>query len=255
MGRRNGVGAAIAATGGGDDDSRERWERYREYRSRSEEGRPSFSGRSDYSSRGGYSGRPDFSRGGPPSQPEVRAESGPKKKIELKPKLRVTIDLPTTFTAGDLDFDGQIGFYEWRDWKRGAFDEFLALDHNGDGFLTPRELQAGPREMPVSGPTTIAASPQPSAATPSPSSSSSSGTRIVQAVSASTSEADDVVVRRAESTFRLLDQDRDGNVSPEEWKRSSKLKPQFEAAGVDLSAPMPRDAFVQHYVRVTAADS
>ena len=55
-------------------------------------------------------------------------------------KPRVTLDLPEGFRERDSDEDGQIGLYEWREWDRASVDEFLLLDRNGDGFLTPREL-------------------------------------------------------------------------------------------------------------------
>jgi len=58
--------------------------------------------------------------------------------------------LPPAYRQYDTNGDGQIALYEWKD-KGGRVAEFLKLDLNGDGFLTPDELMpAGP--MPAQGP-------------------------------------------------------------------------------------------------------
>jgi hypothetical protein len=55
----------------------------------------------------------------------------------------VTFDLPSDYTAGDSDGDNQLGLNEWTAWKsRSAMREFLSLDADNDGFLTPVELGA-----------------------------------------------------------------------------------------------------------------
>ncbi|GEM_PF-2853449 len=57
--------------------------------------------------------------------------------------------LPSPYDQYDRNKDGQIGLYEW---PRDRIREFLELDKNRDGFLTPRELRptnpnrSGPRE-------------------------------------------------------------------------------------------------------------
>jgi len=47
--------------------------------------------------------------------------------------------LPDWFAQYDLDGDGQVGLHEWRK-KGGAIKDFVAMDLNGDGFLTAKEL-------------------------------------------------------------------------------------------------------------------
>ena len=44
----------------------------------------------------------------------------------------------------DTDRDGQIGMYEW---NPKAYDRFLAMDTDNDGFLIPRELGPSPKEL------------------------------------------------------------------------------------------------------------
>ena len=57
-------------------------------------------------------------------------QSGP------KPRERVTLELPSRYTEGDSDKDGQLGLYEWIQWKsRVSIPEFLALDRNRDGRI------------------------------------------------------------------------------------------------------------------------
>jgi Ca2+-binding EF-hand superfamily protein len=48
-------------------------------------------------------------------------------------------DLPGWFKQLDLDGDGQIGLYEWRRAGK-SVEEFMAMDRNGDGFLTVEEV-------------------------------------------------------------------------------------------------------------------
>ena len=47
--------------------------------------------------------------------------------------------LPPWFAEYDTDGDGQVGLYEWRRKGRSIAD-FLLMDRNNDGYLTPAEL-------------------------------------------------------------------------------------------------------------------
>lgn len=66
----------------------------------------------------------------PITKPEVGGRRG---------KSRMVPMLPKEYEARDKNGDGQIGLYEW---DRSKYSEFAKLDKNGDGFLTPAELNA-----------------------------------------------------------------------------------------------------------------
>jgi hypothetical protein len=228
----------------------------------------------------GRSGRDRDDRG--------RGDRNNSRTPKKEPPPRVTVDMPGEFAAGDADHDGQIGLYEWTQWKsRAALGQFLGLDRDGDGFLTPRELTHSAEAKPVDVATFFQPSPAlqvtppsatlstapstpeaSSAATPTPQvSSPRSGTPespasvvstrpalIVNDPQAVIAAADQGKVKQAERYFSLLDQNRDGSISESEWTNSRKLKPLFEQAGVDLAQPMSSDTFVSYYVRISAAD-
>jgi hypothetical protein len=56
-----------------------------------------------------------------------------------RPAVQLPKGLPNWFAEYDADRDGQVGLYEWR-WKKRPIREFVPMDRNGDGYLTPAEL-------------------------------------------------------------------------------------------------------------------
>jgi len=48
-------------------------------------------------------------------------------------------ELPSWFEEADKDKDGQVGLYEWKASGK-SVSEFMAMDQNGDGFITVEEI-------------------------------------------------------------------------------------------------------------------
>jgi hypothetical protein len=187
-------------------------------------------------------------------------------RSDLKPRVRITVDLPASFTAGDLDGDGQIGLYEWKQWRRGDLAGFQSYDHNGDGFLTPAELTRGPLS-PVaaagdsgtgasSRSTTLTSGPAPAGTAMGPVTGPATGTGASTTSAPATAGGDTTALsNQAQSLFRLMDRNRDGTLDTEEWAKATKLKARFEAAKIDVGTPMPRDAFIEHFVHLPPSSS
>jgi hypothetical protein len=62
-----------------------------------------------------------------------------KKKVTVWHVGNLPPDLPPWFSQYDTDKDGQVGLYEWKAAGR-PVSEFVAMDMNGDGFLTVEEV-------------------------------------------------------------------------------------------------------------------
>jgi Ca2+-binding EF-hand superfamily protein len=77
-------------------------------------------------------------RGGPvPKAAATEPKEEPRPTVFRAGKLPP--GLPDWFRQLDTDGDGQIGLYEWRAGGR-AVDEFIRMDRNDDGFVTPEEV-------------------------------------------------------------------------------------------------------------------
>ncbi|MFH5802561.1 hypothetical protein [Alienimonas sp. DA493] len=169
--------------------------------------------------------------------------------------VRVTRDLPEAFGEFDTDEDGQIGLYEWRLWNRALIAEFLTLDRDGDGYLTPRELaEADARDYARGDAAALPPerlSPGPMRPTASVVRSDAVGVPVASAPAAveEPAELDPRDRAAAERYFKLLDRDRSGRVSLPEWDRSERLKPKFEAAGADLASELDLETFVAYYAK------
>lgn len=205
---------------------------------------------------GSWGGRGGFNPGEEPASPGQQYQNAPTATpTSMRPRERVTIELPAAYLEADRDGDRQIGLYEWRQWRRGDMASFLALDHNGDGFLTPAELTKGPRSSNLTnasggigtptGTTPPSTSPTGTPAIPA---SAGSGTQDPAATGTSSSPSAAAMLGR----FGLLDQNRNGQVDPEEWGRSKTMKPQFEAAGFNLTVPMSKDDFIKNAMQLNA---
>ncbi|GIX03077.1 MAG: hypothetical protein KatS3mg113_0083 [Planctomycetaceae bacterium] len=221
--------------------------------------------------------RREESRNNGDSRSSARTDS--QKKTASKPKL--TLALPAAYVALDRDKDGQIGFYEW---ERAKLAEFRQLDRNGDGFLTPRELQGAPAPPAMARETGTAPGTVVSSGT-NPAPIGSSGPATVTALNpsgggrdrfrggggpngnrntpmserppqpASTPAAseppplspEERLAQQAQGYFKLVDKNGDGQISEEEWKASRGIRPVFERAGVTPTFPYSQADFVQKY--------
>ena len=168
---------------------------------------------------GGDQDRSDRGRDGNRSS----GQSGP------KPRERVTVEMPSKYTEGDSDKDGQLGLYEWIQWKsRVSIPEFLALDRNRDGFLTPYEL-------------TIAEKSKDSGEA-----GGNAGTSAAAPSGGPRPRLDEATVRVAREAFRNL-AGPDEKISEEEWQNSRATRSRFEDAGVELKLPADLDTFLSLY--------
>jgi hypothetical protein len=184
-------------------------------------------------------------------------------QIEVKP-VRTTVDLNSDFVPHDTDQDGQIGLYEWRKNNPGKLSEFFSMDLNGDGFLTPKEIQLSKAGTPQrsaasfmfalnseqSG--TSQPAPQKSSASTTPASASKSAEQSAQptAETKPVAPSSDPMVSQANYFFKLLDRDKDNSISAEEWKKSRSMRRMFEEASIDLTVTMSQEQFVKHYIAI-----
>lgn len=195
----------------------------------------------------------DFSKGFERMQEErSRGEGGDRDSRSREPsyyvpkkKERVTVDLPDDYRGMDVDGDQQIGLYEWREWDRGSIDDFFARDRNGDGFLTPKEIAAGPGESSDDrdeSRTEVADSRPARPQSPAPASSPSPTTPVATIDEAAESQ-------KGKAYFSAVDANHDGKATPDELARLKKLRPVFDKAGVSLDREMTQDEFIAGYLR------
>lgn len=228
----------------------------------------------DRGSRGGYGGdRNSGDRGGwdrgNNGQSSFNGNSTPPttpKTVSIWTPIKhdaVTVSMPAAYVAVDSDKDGQIGLYEWRATNKGSTAQFDALDIDQDGFLTAREMIINETKLKTTVPV-MASNPQPNAtATNNPSAPQTPVTTSTTTGSSGGENASkeerkemkqalkqDAGNSDAAYIFGLLDKNKDGNVTIEEWAISKKLKPKFEALGLDLNQPMSQADFVIHYAKI-----
>ena len=167
---------------------------------------------------------------------------------------KVTVELPTAYTPHDANKDGQVAMHEW---NRAKLAEFLLLDRNHDGFLTPRELLAaqasgtasliGSASAPATPAVAPSAAGSPGGAVSVPAAATPAATIAAAPSTAAAERAAEAAQRRAGYVFGALDKDKDGKLSEQEWQQSSGTRASFEKAGVKLTFPVEKDAFVKAF--------
>lgn len=180
-------------------------------------------------------------------QADVKVTSTPAATTTRLPgrKTNFVPDLPSEFAVRDKNGDGQIALYEW---DRRKYSEFVKLDKNNDGFLTPLEL------LPPDAIKSLyakVAGRAPAAAPGTP--ATVAGTNVAVSATPGTPAADEVD-KEARNIFGQMDQSKNGMIDEDEWGRSTRIRPSFERAGIKVSIPINPDTFVQHYRRSKEAE-
>lgn len=180
-----------------------------------------------------------------------RSAYSPAEPFRPREKERVTVDLPPRYAELDIDFDGQIGLYEWITVQREELQQFDSIDANGDGILTPRELSGYEAIGAAEDELVVAMSGQKKMARLTI--VGANGTNV-QGEDGKTERklSDDEKERYASTASRIFsfaDQDRDGKVSAEEISGNPRLGPMFERAGIKPTT-MSQEDFTENFVKV-----
>ncbi len=182
--------------------------------------------------------------GGTPNAPPGKADAKSKVRVgRVGPKVNLPpATLPAQYASRDINQDGQIGMYEW---SRTDLSSFRKLDLNGDGFVTPAELVA-PGAGTGGGSTTVAST--------TPSGGGYGGKAVPAAASKSASSPSeppaDLKTVAAQGAFDLLDTDKNGQLSDDEWNRSRYAKKLFTEAKAEFKLPLPKSNFVETYKKL-----
>ena len=226
-----------------DDFNRSAPRMFEDMRRRREEERGSDRGRDDRD-RDRDRGRDDRDQ-----SKRDKKDTGNSRSFQAAKRDRVTIDLPSSYTAGDENSDGQLTLLEWRTWKgRKELMAFVQLDRNRDGLLTPAEL-TNPNTTPIASSSPPARRERTRVTSRSTSPAASSTPTLPKSGTLTSSSS---VEREANSAFSTIDNygNKDGKINPVEWKISRTIKPVFEKGGADLTKDMDNAEFVRVYLKV-----
>jgi len=210
----------------------------------------------------GYAQRP----GGPDlggATPAGETRPAPKPRTRWQKPLQ----LPEQYRSKDKDKDGQIGMYEW---PRNDFATFRKLDLNHDGFLTAAELTRGPSKGVSSVASAASTSARPDSSSPPAETAAATAKTGAEPAAKSADDAADededgdepaapakgkpaaattppssAGRSEAERQWEIVDKDKDGKVTEEEWGRSYLARPKFRDAGLAVSFPMTKEEFTQ----------
>lgn len=183
-----------------------------------------------------------------------RAAYAPSQPFRARDKERMTIDLPPKWSELDTDFDGQVGMYEWMTARRDELDLFDEIDSDFDGLLTPRELKefddvaSGGDQMLAK---LTAMYERPRLTIVGANGSTTMGAKGGGLAANMSPEEKEKHEGTAKRYFPMMDKDKDGKISMDEWGQSQRLRPMFEKAGIKVEA-MSAEKFTQSYTQAIA---
>lgn len=164
-------------------------------------------------------------------------------------KDRITVDLPPKYSELDMDFDGQIGLYEWITAKRESLNEFDEIDANVDGLLTPKELKFYD-EITAAGEKKVVSYKRDRVMIIDGSGSFTarqSGKKTSQKSSMSPEEQKKQL-ETGKRYFAAMDKNKNGKVDKEEWESSQRIRPWFEKSGIKLDS-MGEEDFSKNFLK------
>ena len=218
-------------------------------------GGASAGGRSGFSRGSSGFGRPDSgrtefsrSRATPGTRPSPQTFNGNRSAYSAatpwrqQDRERMTIDLPQEYADLDTDLDGQIGLYEWVEFRRDELELFDEIDLDFDTMLTPREITAH-KEL-VASAKGIAAALAEKYKRPRLTIVGANGVTTAGGPSDSnlTEEQQKRMAEASSRVFSAIDRDRDGKLSAEEIKSNPRIAPMFERAGLTITS-MSKEEF------------
>lgn len=133
--------------------------------------------------------------------------------------------LPEWFIRNDIDYDNQVAMSEFnKKWDQDTIDDFLRFDSNRDGLITSKEALAAVKKGYIPGSSSsVASSADTSASTssaPPVMAKPADAGGTVAASKPSGSPANDAMRKFAEGRMKKSDTDRNGSLSPDEFKES-----------------------------------
>lgn len=178
----------------------------------------------------------------------------PSAPFRARDKERMTIDLPPKWSELDTDFDGQVALYEWMTARRDELDLFDEIDSDFDGLLTPRELKDYD-DVASSGEQMLAKMAEkyarPRLTIVSANGATTIGGKGSAAIANMSKEEQQKHQETAKRYFPMMDKDKDGKISMEEFDASRRIRPMFEKAGIKVEA-MSAEQFTQRYTQAIA---
>jgi hypothetical protein len=202
--------------------------------------------------------REQFSRGGEggrggDSQARSRGQNGVLSPFRPRTKERMTVDLPPKYSELDIDYDGQIGLYEWITARRESLSQFDQMDMNFDGVLTPSELLVYDEVIASGEPKVVSYKRERVTIVGGGGSSRSSGSAAIRmggGEKGSKPSAEEVQKHEATAKryFAAMDKNKDGMIAEDEWAQSRRLKPFFEKAGIKIRT-MSESDFAGKYAK------